>query len=187
MPSATGTSMTTSYTPDVGPPAKKRMTPTPLNDPTVRRRTRPLQPGRWHQRIAESTPTTTTVSMGQPRPDVDGAPLSTAAAVSMGQPRPDVDEPLTTATATTIYKGLPLGDSPLLLNSAYPLNRSNSKTIVVGLHAESWQPTLRVCSVRAHIDLYANEVHELLLILEDLSRADPPLFSQTKRLRSRGR
>jgi len=134
--------MTTFDTPDEGPPAKKRITPTPLNDPKVRKRTRPLKPGRWHPRIAESTPTTT---------------------VSMGQPRPDVDEPLTIAAAATftIYKGLPLGDYPLLLNSAYPLNRSHSKTIVVGLHAESWQPALRVCSVRAHIDLDANEALQL--------------------------
>jgi len=65
----------------------------------------------------------------------------------------------------------------LLLNAAYPLNRSHSKTIVVGLHAESWQPTLRVCSVTAHIDLYANETHRLLLlILEDLSTANPPFI-----------
>jgi len=118
--------------------------------------------------------------MGQPTPDVNGAPLSTAAAVSMGQPRPDVNGAPQSTAAATIYKGLPLGDSPLLLNSAYSLNRSHSKTIVVGLHAESWQPTLRVCSVRAHIDLDANETHRLLLILEDLSTDDPPLFSRTE-------
>jgi len=45
----------------------------------------------------------------------------------------------------------------------------------VGLHAESWRPTLRVCSVRAHFDLDAKETHRLLLlILEDLSTANPP-------------
>ena len=166
--------MTISDTP-LGPPAKKRMTSTPLNDPTVRKRTRPVKPGLWHPRIAESTPTSTAVSMGQPRPDVDGASLFTAAAISMGQPRPDVDEPPTTTATTTIYKGnegLPLGAPTLLLNSAHSLNRTNSKTVVDGLHAESWKPTLRVCSVRAHIDLDADEAHQLLLTLKDLTTAD---------------
>jgi len=69
----------------------------------------------------------------------------------------------------------------LLLNSAYPLNRSNSKTVVVGLHAESWQSTLRICGVRAHIDLDADEAHQLLLILEDLSTANPPPFILSNR------
>ena len=128
--------------PEMSPPAKKKiMTSTPLNDPTVRKRTHPVKQGLWHPRTAESSPTTTTISMGQPL----------------------------TTTAATIYKGLLLRASPLLLNSAYPLNRSNSKTVVVGLHAESWQSTLRICGVRAHIDLDADEAHQLLLILEDLS------------------
>jgi len=115
------------------------------------------------------------VSMGQPRPDVDGTPLSTTAAISKGQARPDVDEPPTTTAAAATYKGnagLPLGAPPSLLNSAYPLNRYNSKTVIVGLHAESWQPTLRLCSVCAHIDLDADEAHQILLILEDLPSAD---------------
>ena len=102
--------MTTSDTPDVGPPAKKRTTPTPLNDPTVRMRTRPLKPGRWHPRIAESTPSSSAVaeSMGQPTSDVNGAPLSTAAAVSMGQPTPDVNgAPLSTATAVSMGQPTP--------------------------------------------------------------------------------
>jgi len=112
--------------------------------------------------------------MGQSRPDVDGAPLSTA--MAMSQLRPDVDEPPT----NTIYKGnegLPLGAPLFLQNSAYPLNRSNSKTVIVGLHAESWQPTLRVCSVRTHIDLDADEAHQLLPTLKYLTTADRLIFS----------
>jgi len=117
--------------------------------------------------------------MGQPRPDVDEPPTTTAAAAtSMGQPRADVDKPPTTTTATTIFKGHPLGASPLLLNSAYPLNRSNSKTVVVGPHGKSWQPTLRICCVRAYIDLDTDEAHQLqLIILEDLNTADRFILS----------